>query len=1537
MEFPELTLRSPAHLFVDLGQDLRDDNWAFIGGRLQTLLGSPIVSKVDLDFSTTRWADPLPLLSIACLISREKSRRPSLSVRTSLGSIKNNERDRFLIFASLHGFTRLFSSFSVLRLQGQTFSTDTLPELDLQIQKSKILPAYVNAECIKAEVLRMSGQARRGIADTVDRLVDEAVIGINRWMPNSSRQRLSIVHKLRQLLAEALDNIVEHAYNEEDAHGYGGVFARIRTGTPEDRLEFLKWSTARTAEREHCPALNRNNAARQPGWLEIFVCDVGCGLTTKLSADAKAPLLELGTRLFSEALSKERDRAAAGKTTVTGLQHIGLLLQNRSSGDRGDFVRVYSSGEWLGEHLPWPRIELKAGYRNFRGEVDQCLSGTALHFALEPSPAGREEQLLEFPKFFHRPSYEELESVRDRLETTSGSVFLSQFSILDLREEGNKSFDRGKRFAEFAASISGTVVIIRPSRSLRKADVLEEIMAIRTSAAQVRTIIYADLSPLLAIDIALVLQHQSLGSPRELTVVCITQDWVCAAFKVLGSIGNLTPDKDLARAFILGSESQIAAPELASILRDADTKQFWETLGDAYLNEPVVWSSSTGEPIELVGYIDIPIAMSWSTAFDSARRAARRAIAAFAIHRVITSDAITSSYLGDEFETFDGMKSVPWAEDSKSVGVGSILVSGSTSQRIGRRFDVNLVGWVHLMRHPMATSAVRSLVALLWTPPTTPPRVPLQRFERIAGSAFLIRGGESSIPLPRFDTPASRKLGKSLYGSSPNEMYDYWQRLQILRMGHWTYSRHHDLITVDLAQALEFEVGGQGPVIPWITKILTSWSKEFTNKGILVVYPRNRVTDKLKRLLQSGAGNLPEMFSLQATSSSSVSPLMISPIERERLGGRLRARFKDGGLIVQLDDGEITGRTMEQLTQVIQGLWEALKEIDVIPKRALLEIRSLALVDRRGTPNQRRLVKLKTKYHPRLWRWDVPTLGYDGRCPLCSTLDRCRDFKSRVPEGLHRARLQQWIESWSVRPVDQLSMEKGLSPKAIPDGDWTRFGMERLGDGTVVEHRVRHNYSTSRAAIAVEICRSTTRKDYPLQKAKGGRFRNGSPMDVQTRIEIIVAQTFLFWEELSFMDRIERLNRIVDLLWECSEVNNATSLAALCLQLDSSTVSTVWQHIVTKVEKGGFPNDDALLAAVMIDASRGTNQINQQDHKSWSLFQVLRRSSTRLRESLSRIFQVFGWSELSIHGGVLIDLLKTAPPVTERELSRTILMLRALASALNSLTPEMVARTSLDPAKDSRHLLQFVNRLEEISRKLVNSGELAPDTNPSLAAVAYLSRDEAQAEVSDELKSIYEFLFVGRPSLQLSYNTALTVEISSRERNAKLVDDAIYELIHKWNDHVKSKQPYARAWLGRMPPDIVHVPDRAPDKPLYVYRDSIVFQAILELLSNVVHSTKPISCPWPGSSGGVADMWTKISSAENGTSVTIELANAGSGVGEGQVTECGIRETVSSLHIRNLGGGGVSCKTDAKTGIFYTFIEIPTLAGLAWHGGRDEV
>ena len=171
MDLPTLSINDPTLLKLEVGRSLRDDGWAPVAGRLQRLLDSPTTAKVELDFSRAEWADPLPLLALTCLIARAKSQRPQLGIDIRLGSITQADGDRFLVFASSHGFIRSLSAFCSISFQGRTFSTITIGDLEALIQQSKVVPAYTNADCIKASVLLLSDKTKLEISDTIDRLV----------------------------------------------------------------------------------------------------------------------------------------------------------------------------------------------------------------------------------------------------------------------------------------------------------------------------------------------------------------------------------------------------------------------------------------------------------------------------------------------------------------------------------------------------------------------------------------------------------------------------------------------------------------------------------------------------------------------------------------------------------------------------------------------------------------------------------------------------------------------------------------------------------------------------------------------------------------------------------------------------------------------------------------------------------------------------------------------------------------------------------------------------------------------------------------------------------------------------------------------------------------------------------------------------------------------------------------------------------------------------------------------------------------------
>ena len=438
------------------------------------------------------------------------------------------------------------------------------------------------------------------------------------------------------IVTETLDNIAEHAYqSSEKLSSFGGLYARIRSGHPENADELQRWRTTRALEREHCPTLSRNNCGKQPGWLEIFVCDVGCGITTHIAASESAPLHQLTDKLFIAPISRIANRSAARRTEVTGLKHIGdILRRGAEEHGRTGFVRVYSNGEWAGEHLPWPHPENQASYNNYRRSSDsEPLKGTLLHFSVEPVTGGIVDGVRTFPNFFFLPTSADLEEVRNALGETGPNIFSASYHFVDLQEqtkfEGEPA-GRGATVLNWMKKITSRTVIIRPPRSLRKNDLVYQLSIMGAAApVKVSRVVFSDVPPSIAIDMGHLLHEEKLWQPwpnSDLTVYVLSHDWSCVAFRLNVDRQSFKVDRDAAVEFVHDRKGiKEGAALVGAVLRDQDSGLFWNKIKDGYVNEIIEWRSTivtdTATRLEVIGYLDIPIALANETCYRIARRA----------------------------------------------------------------------------------------------------------------------------------------------------------------------------------------------------------------------------------------------------------------------------------------------------------------------------------------------------------------------------------------------------------------------------------------------------------------------------------------------------------------------------------------------------------------------------------------------------------------------------------------------------------------------------------------------------------------------------------------------------------------------------------------------------------------------------------------------------------------------------------------------------------------------------------------------------
>jgi hypothetical protein len=165
-------------------------------------------------------------------------------------------------------------------------------------------------------------------------------------------------------------------------------------------------------------------------------------------------------------------------------------------------------------------------------------------------------------------------------------------------------------------------------------------------------------------------------------------------------------------------------------------------------------------------------------------------------------------------------------------------------------------------------------------------------------------------------------------------------------------------------------------------------------------------------------------------------------------------------------------------------------------------------------------------------------------------------------------------------------------------------------------------------------------------------FSDGRLMDLQTRVEILAANVLLFINELTVLDRIDRLETLLDLLWEARDQSAATSLASLTVMIDPQLFGALWKRRGELVERFGFPNDDALIVAIAVYRLSGRHGQVLGTSKAWAIFRIL-ASPGATRGSLCRIFQVIGSDADSVHHGILLDLLKKDTPTSGDTNSRS--------------------------------------------------------------------------------------------------------------------------------------------------------------------------------------------------------------------------------------------------------------------------------------------
>jgi hypothetical protein len=1413
---------------LSLGLKFREaDGFGHIGA-VREALASGQFRKLRIDMSQLDWADAQPLLMLAAVIANA-GRQNAVTIQlggTTTGADADAHRT-FLRFLATQKFLDALAEHAQLEylLDGKPLAS--AKAIVDRLSRAPHANSFHSTDCITTKLLSVAKlrEPQRLQEYVEDCLVEAKTFAVDSTFAADAQARDVVFQKLRKVLYEMLNNAAEHAY-EPGADGHVVVFARLRRRKPNGEQDGERWMTGFREDLATLPAHSAFEPDILADWVELFVCDAGRGL-------------DLSTHLF-KAPSGEAARQRKGKPQVAGLVHLGQIL-----GPGEDYARVYSHRTgWIGGHLPWSQPATVAP-----GEA--ICPGTAYAVYLQPNAKSVQQTGPEW----HKSTQTDREIIKSALlqdqqqrrSNTDAAFFERRFSSTcspPTRADVREKLASGAR-----------TVIVRPPRLVTRADLTDWLHTFAGHPHQppefsVDHLIFAETSPSQSTTFAEIFRGERVHSSAQLKIFVVAENWHVASLCTRPGETAVVNDAPSATAFMRGpaaGASISAAADLACVLREEDSRLFWQDhadslMADIFQHGPIKWTEAG---LMIDGFLDVGHALSDRERYRAARRALRRCLQLDPHLTTEATDDLISALVADaSYKNLD----LPDSNGHKTIAVGSVAVTKGTSARLVDRYGAAVETVVHLLIHKDATSDAgpRAIAALLWLPPPrSEPSDNTTVFERIPGTPYIAPGGRKSLSMVRYRRYIDGAIdtSDSYYPSSPEEMYSEFDRYSTLKTGHWTYQGVHHLLTVNMQLAFRSARLIRSGMYDWLLKtfqnLFSAANNSSRDEKTILVYPSHSVTEDIMAQIAADPAFkdcMPtHVFPIRFLAPRTVSPYIVSPmIER-----RIRNVVADGAHRwrgVVFDDDTVIGKHLRELSIFLEALGAS-------------DIKTISLLDRTGIPSRDEVMRSFRQQHKRYWRMDVPALGHRRDCTLCHALHIGEHYMHRLKSPSQRKRLKEWREMWKARDVRAHWRQDGLDAVRLAEPAHLPFAVSHPGTADEKVHHLTLRNSTNLSAGLIEITRMTAQADDTLTRAQA--LRETQP---EVAMEILVSQLLLLIDELESWQIQERLALLLEILWVQPAVSRITALAGLCLSLVSDADlaelanSCGRRLFCEEVVK----NIDAIVLFNILDARMGKPKEPPKGPAVVENSILVGREMkfvpalTKLIETIgdrsgrwhqSELYKNLDWlSRVSNHGNYIDQIQPRAQPATA-DFERAL---------------EIMGRSCFDSLRDRVHrgesLATMCAAIEHHTQLLKNG-------------IVMKNRDRIQASAIALKKTLYG----PGPSLHGFITEYLFQKLPRDRAISAFLDPVRAEADAVWQSMTCDKlsaNPNHR-WQsanGRNPMPVWRCANlhESWDEDQEVYFDERVRAALRDTLLNVFHSSEPITCPWsecPGFDDVTADMW----------------------------------------------------------------------------------
>ncbi|WP_417790721.1 hypothetical protein [Terasakiella pusilla] len=800
---------------IELSEDISEAYWAVTYGSYEAEFCSYCGEGIIVDLSRTNWADTAPLIWLACRI-RDCLGEHGGKLIIELGELSYPEDKRavFLRFLILENFIQIFvpvekkpkeaTTEVVLALSSEDAegNLNTLDFVARRLEKHADVDwiQYFNRklEPIANEIKERAGEGTFAVlscypaqlfsadalanADYIHRLSDQIADKVSNALSGSTsthrRQRADILHRLRQITFELLENVGLHAFDGTPknrlSHKFAGIYIRA-----------LRIIHPRLQDPDARPLLPELDF---PHFLEIQLLDSGRGLFCRSNmqrwksnghlpptltriieqkgitpTEHQYSQLRFLFHLLNEGMSSVSgdDRERQGRSNITGLNHIQSLLGYGDGTGMSNSLRLISDGTILQTYLPWAKAEkgrvephekLKEKLYSRSPDTAYRISTTLSPDTPVDAPTGTymnvfinlqpETDIFKSPDWIRPRDGDSIESkayLLRRVYSDASPPDAPDIPFFD-------ALDSGGTLPDWTELRESPVVIVRLRRGATKQELREALLRVcNQSSSDTKDVFIIDCKPLQALDVRNLLLKGVFSAPNANKVAAqnsefrfhvITSNWwVSSVFhdRESGKISPVHMEDD--------SHWQKLIPTLANAfraIRSIEGQKFWaltmrsgQTDGKAailpffreFLNEEVEWLQQKDGPFIIEGYLDLIHTLSNQAQFRHLRRALRRLLWLFGETKFWGLDTLIDGVAGRhlELKSADEITQLSCDDAETHTLVGSVMVSGSTSSQaveLIKGMERNYVT-AHLFRHPSAKEGdpQKSFYALPWRVP----------------------------------------------------------------------------------------------------------------------------------------------------------------------------------------------------------------------------------------------------------------------------------------------------------------------------------------------------------------------------------------------------------------------------------------------------------------------------------------------------------------------------------------------------------------------------------------------------------------------------------------------------------------------------------------------------------------------------------------------------------------------------------------------------------------------------------------------------